>query len=341
MSQVQLGSKPSNEEEQTSTPLLNVTNLSVYFKSQSGTFRRKENTIRAVNGISFSIEKSELVAIVGESGSGKTTLARCILGLTRPTSGSIVFNGTDITKIKEKGMRDYRRAVQIIYQDPFESLTPRLNVFDTLAIPLRELLNMKKKEELIVRIRALLEEVGLDPAEVMYRYPHQLSGGQRQRVNIARALAPNPKLLVADEPITMLDAAQRLNILYLLFNLQKKRNLTVLLITHDLGSARMICKRMMVMYLGKVVEVGDTDVILSKPKHPYVELILNAMPSLTSKNPYENQQLSWIEDSTNIRKGCVFQPRCKYSIEICKEKMPPLTEKAQSDYAACYNPINA
>ena len=131
-----------------------------------------------------------------------------------------------------------------------------------------------------------------------------------------QSLAPNPKLLVADEPITMLDAAQRLNVLYLLSNLQKKRDLTVLLITHDLGSARLICKRMMVMYLGKVVEVGDTNVILSKPKHPYVELILNAMPSLTSKNPYENQQLSWIEDSTNIRKGCVFQPRCKYSIEL-------------------------
>ena len=340
MSQVQLGSKPTNEEGQAHTSLLNVTNLSVYFKSQVGTFRRKENTIKAVNDISFSIEKSELVAIVGESGSGKTTLARCILGLTRPTSGSIVYNGTDITKIKERNMRDYRRAVQIIYQDPFESLTPRLNVFDTLAIPLRELLNIKNTEEIIVRVRALLEEVGLDPAQVMYRYPHQLSGGQRQRVNIARALAPNPKLLVADEPITMLDAAQRLNILYLLSDLQRKRDLTVLLITHDLGSARLICKRMMVMYLGKVVEVGETDVILSKPHHPYVELILNAMPSLTSKNPYENQQLSWIEDSANIRKGCVFQPRCKYSLDICKEEMPPLTQKAQSDYTACHNPIN-
>ncbi|MHB8566363.1 MAG: ABC transporter ATP-binding protein [Nitrososphaerales archaeon] len=340
MSQVQLGDKSSDAEREVNSPLLKVTDLSVFFKSQSGTFRKTENTIRAVNEISFSLWKSEVVAIVGESGSGKTTLARCILGLVRPTSGSIVYNGTDITKIKEKDMLDYRRAVQIIYQDPFESLTPRFNVYDTLAMPLKELLSMRNPEEITERVRKLLEEVGLDPAEVMYRFPHQLSGGQRQRVNIARALAPNPKLLVADEPITMLDAAQRLNILYLLSELQKKRDFTVLLITHDLASARMICKRTMVMYLGKIVEVGDTEVILSKPKHPYVQLILDAMPSLTSKNPYENQQLSWIEDSTNIRKGCVFQPRCKYSTEICKEVMPPLTLKAESDYAACHNPIN-
>ena len=155
------------------------------------------------------------------------------------------------------------------------------------------------------------------------------------------SLAPDPKLLVADEPITMLDAAQRLNILYLLSELQKKRNLTVLLITHDLASARLICEKTMVMYLGKLVEEGRTDVILTKPKHPYVELILNAMPSLTSKNPYDNLQLSWIEDSVNIRKGCVFQPRCKYSTEICKEEMPPLTQKSDQDYAACHNPINS
>jgi peptide/nickel transport system ATP-binding protein len=340
MSQVQLGSKESETDGQTHAPLLSLTNLAVHFKSKVGTLNRKENTIRAVDGVSFTVQKSDLVAIVGESGSGKTTLARCILGLTRPTSGSIVFNGKDTTKMKGGEMKDYRRSVQIIYQDPFESLTPRLNVYDTLAIPLKELLSMKNAEEIGARIRALLDEVGLDPGEVMYRYPHQLSGGQRQRVNIARALAPDPKLLVADEPITMLDAAQRLNILYLLSNLQKKRDLTVLLITHDLGSARLICEKMMVMYLGKIVEAGDTQVILSKPHHPYVELILNAMPSLTSKNPYENQQLTWIEDSTNLRRGCVFQPRCKYSLAICKEEMPQLTQKAPSDSAACHNPIN-
>lgn len=340
MSQVQLNGNTADPKMEANSPILKVTNLSIHFKQQTGTFRRKEKTIKAVSEVTFELQRSELVAIVGESGSGKTTLARCVMGLVKPTSGSIIYNGSDITKIKEKKMMDYRRAVQIIYQDPFESLTPRLNVHDTLAMPLTELLGMKKKDEITLRVQTLLEEVGLDPLEVMYRFPHQLSGGQRQRVNIARALAPNPKLLVADEPITMLDAAQRMNILYLLSELQKKRNLTVLLITHDLASARMICKRTMVMYLGKLVEMGDTEIILTKPKHPYVQLILEAMPSLTTKNPYGKQDLTWIEDSVNIKQGCVFQPRCKYRTEICKEVMPPLTMKENSDYAACHNPIN-
>ena len=339
MSQVQLDD--NQEALDSGSPLLKVTNLCVYFKSQSGTFRRKESTIKAVDDVSFSLRKSDVVAIVGESGSGKTTLARCILGLVKPTKGSIFFEGADLTKLKEKEMHKYRKSVQIIYQDPFESLTPRLNVHDILAMPMRELLGMKDPAEITQRVQTLLQEVGLDPLEVIYRYPHQLSGGQRQRVNIARALAPDPKLLVADEPITMLDAAQRLNILYLISELQKKRNLTVLFITHDLASARLICEKTMVMYLGKLVEEGRTKVLMSSPKHPYVELILNAMPSLTAKNPYDNLQLSWIEDSANIKQGCVFLPRCKYKTDVCKEVMPPLTQKSADDYAACHNPINS
>lgn len=320
-------------------PILKVANLSVHFKQQTGTFRKREKIIKAVSEVSFEVGRSEVVSVVGESGSGKTTLARCILGLVKPTSGSIDYNGTDITKIKSKKMRDYRRAVQIIYQDPFESLTPRLKIYDILAAPLTELVGMKDKKEIRATIQALLEEVSLDP-EVMHRYPHQLSGGQRQRVNIARALAPNPMLLVADEPITMLDAAQRMNILYLLSRLQQKRNLTVLLITHDLASARLISKRTMVMYLGKLVEVGNTQTILSEPKHPYVRLILDALPSLTSKDPYGSKDVSWIEDSANISKGCVFEPRCRYRTDICKQEMPPLAFKTESDYAACHNPLN-
>ncbi|MGI0090677.1 MAG: oligopeptide/dipeptide ABC transporter ATP-binding protein [Nitrososphaerales archaeon] len=338
MSQVQLVN--SSDSGDSRAPLLKVTDLSVRFKSQSGTFRVKKSTIKAVDGISFSVSKSEAVAVVGESGCGKTTLARCILGLVEPTSGSIIIDGQDVTKIKQKNMREYRRDVQIIYQDPFESLTPRLNVYDTVAMPLRELLGMKDNDEITAKVRKLLEEVGLDPSEIMYRYPHQLSGGQRQRVNIARALAPSPKLLVADEPTTMLDAAQRMNMLYLLLELKEKRNLTLLFITHDLASAHMLCKRTLVMYLGKLVEEGDTDVVLSKPKHPYVELILGALPSLKEKNPYENLKLTWIEDSSNLGTGCVFEPRCKYRTQICKEQEPPLTKKAENDYAACHHPLN-
>jgi peptide/nickel transport system ATP-binding protein len=338
MSQVQLSTSTAGVSPD--TPLLKVKDLSVQFQSQTGSFRLKESTVIAVDQVSFSVDKSEVVAVVGESGSGKTTLARCILGLVEPTSGSIIFNGEDVNEIKHKNIRNYRRAVQIIYQDPFESLTPRLTVYDTVSMPLRELVGMKSKEEITARIHQLLEEVGLDPAEVMYRFPHELSGGQRQRVNIARALAPDPKLLVADEPITMLDAAQRMNILYLLSELKRKRNLTVILITHDLASAHVISERIFIMYLGKLVEMGETNTVLKKPKHPYVELILGATPSLTSKNPYDNLQLTWIEDSAELRKGCVFYPRCKYSTDICKESTPPLTQQAPGHYAACYHPLN-
>lgn len=338
MSQIQLDEKQTTQR--TDSPLLTINDLAVHFKSQSGTLRKKENTIKAVDKISFSINRSEVVAVVGESGSGKTTLAKCIMRLVQPTSGSIIFEGADITKIKQKKLRNYWQNVQMIYQDPFESLTPRMNVHDTIAMPLRELLGMKNREEIMATVTKLTEEVGLDPAEVMYRYPHQLSGGQRQRVNIARALAPNPKLLVADEPITMLDAAQRMNILYLLSELKQKRNLTVLLITHDLGSANLVCERTLVMYLGKMVEQGNTKIVLSKPKHPYVELILDAMPSLTKQNPYENVQLSWIEDSVNIKSGCLFEPRCKYKTSLCKETEPMLTKKSDGDLAACHHPLN-
>ena len=338
MSQVQLSNSDSGV--QANYPLLKVSDLCVYFKSTTGSFRLKESTVIAVDQVSFSLGKSEVVAVVGESGSGKTTLARCIMGLVEPTSGSIAFDGKEISRSKAIDSRDYRRAVQIIYQDPFESLTPRLNVHETIAMPLRELLGMKDKSQITARVRQLLEEVGLDPSEVMYRFPHQLSGGQRQRVNIARALAPDPKLLVADEPITMLDAAQRMNILYLLSELKEKRNLTVLFITHDLASANVISERILVMYLGKVVELGNTKSVLSKPKHPYVELIMGATPSLHTKDPYNNLQLTWIEDSANLRKGCVFYPRCKYRTDACKESIPPLEPKDDSDHTACFHPLN-
>lgn len=338
MSQVQLSS--GAQGGQAHEPLLKISDLSVYFKSTTGSFRLKESTIIAVDQVSFSLDQSEVVGVVGESGSGKTTLGRCILGLVEPTSGSIVFDGKEVSKSKAIDSRDYRRAVQIIYQDPFESLSPRMTVFEIVAMPLRELVGMREKEKVTARVRELLEEVGLDPSEVIYRFPHQLSGGQRQRVNIARALAPDPKLLVADEPITMLDAAQRMNILYLLSELKVKRKLAIVFITHDLASAHVISDRILVMYLGKVMELGNTKAVLSRPKHPYVELILGATPSLTAKNPYDNIQLTWIEDSANLRKGCVFYPRCKYRTDICKESIPPLEPKDNDDNTACFHPLN-
>jgi oligopeptide/dipeptide ABC transporter ATP-binding protein len=344
VSQIQLGSADISAEGRNNNVLLSVRNLRVEFKKQRGFLNRQTITIRAVDNLSFDVRESELISIVGESGSGKTTVARCILGLTRPTTGSIMYNGVDVSKLKGNALLDYRRQVQVIYQDPFESLDPGQDVYTTISIPIKRLTGEKDGSSILERVRELLDEVGLEAAEVMHRYPHQLSGGQRQRVNICRALASNPKLLIADEPITMLDAAQRLNILTLLMDLKARRNLTVVMITHDLHSAQIVSQRTLVMYLGKLVEAGSTESILTRPLHPYVELILESAPKLeqakvSSSVFKDDRSISWIEESDDVTKGCVFRPRCKYAMSICSEEEPALEEKKESHYAACFNPL--
>jgi peptide/nickel transport system ATP-binding protein len=276
----------------------------------------------------------------------------------------------------------------MIYQDPFESLDPGQTVFSTLSAPLRNLVGLRDSGEIRRRVSDLLLEMDLVPDEVMHRFPHELSGGQRQRVNIARALAAGPKLLIADEPITMLDAAQRLKILALLKRLQKKRNLSILLITHDLASAKVMSERTLVMYLGKIVESGPTREIMNRPNHPYVELILESTPRLDivrrrmgkesrggggrgepapastmqavgafrrnlrgeeeggsdKAQGEEDLHLTWIEQSEKVRSGCVFEPRCKYAMEICRTKQPDLAQQkfsSEGHLAACYNPLNS
>jgi peptide/nickel transport system ATP-binding protein len=228
----------------------------------------------------------------------------------------------------------------MIYQDPFESLNPRFDVFTTLSTPMIRLTGEATHGALLENAKKLLLEVGLNPDETLYKFPHQLSGGERQRVNVARALAPNPKLLIADEPITMLDASQRLNILSLLMNLKMKRNLTILLITHDLASAKVMSDRTAVMYRGKVVEIGPTENILSRPYHPYTELILEVTPRLGQRVKGELVDTrSSIEESEGITQGCVFAPRCKYATTICRETEPLLVERAVRHAAACHNPL--
>jgi len=340
MSQVQLGPDGSSPSPAERSGILEVNGLTVKFKKNSSLIGRDETTTIAVDDVSFVLGKSEITSIVGESGSGKTTVARCILNLTRPTAGSIKFEGTEVTKLKGKALHDYRRDVQIIYQDPFESLNPRHDILTTISIPIRSFTDSRNSVEITEQASKLLEEVGLDPAETLNRYPHQLSGGQRQRVNIARALASSPKLLVADEPITMLDAAQRLNIMSLLYDLKSRRNLTVLMITHDLASARLVSQKVMVMYLGKIVEFGDTDAILSSPLHPYVELLLKASPAPDQIINYDDYSTSTIEESASLTKGCVFRPRCKYALEKCEEVVPLLDQKSAGHYAACHFPLS-
>jgi len=296
--------------------------------------------------VSFDINESEILSVVGESGSGKTTIANCIMALTTPNSGSIKYNGAEVSALRGKKLKDYRREVQVIYQDPFESLNPRLDVYSTLSIPIIRLTNETKQAVIVEKVRRLLSEVGLEPDEAIHKLPHQLSGGERQRINVARALAPGPKLLIADEPITMLDASQRLNILSLLLELKEKRNLTILLITHDLASAKIMSDRTAVMYSGKLVEIGPTDSILTHPFHPYSELILTATPKLTETREVLANTLSavsyssGIEESQSIQRGCVFQPRCKYAKKKCVDVEPKLEEKSSSHYAACHYPLS-
>jgi len=340
VSQIQHLTNHNPSETSSLLPFVQVNNLCMRFVKSRGFIRRKTQVVQAVDNISFEISESEIMSVVGESGSGKTTIARCIMALTIPTSGTIKYKGIDVARLRGKALLDYRREVQVIYQDPFESLIPNRDVFTTLSIPIKRLLKETDRLKIHERITALLQEVGLDPLDVIYKFPHQLSGGERQRINIARALAPNPKLLIADEPITMLDASQRLNILSLLMELKVKRNLTILLITHDLASAKLMSDRIVVMYSGKLMEIGPTNAILSTPHHPYTELVLSATPRLRNESQIIEDYSSGIEESENVELGCIFRPRCKFATQICKEVEPPLLEKSKSHLAACHNALN-
>jgi oligopeptide/dipeptide ABC transporter ATP-binding protein len=324
-------------------PILAVKNLSVTFRKRGRLSSKHDSVVYAVSDCSFDVFESETLSIVGESGSGKTTIVRCIVLLQNATSGSILYRGSDISKRRGDELMNYRRDVQVIYQDPFESLNPRQDVLETLSIPLRFLLGEKNREAIQEKAVELLKEVGLNP-RVIDKYPHQLSGGERQRINIARALAANPKIIVADEPITMLDAEQRLNILRLLHELRVKRNLTVIMISHDLASSRILSDRVLVMYRGKLVELGASEDVLLRPHHPYVEQMLESMPRLTLKGTPEVD--SEAEDAKDVflprpNQGCVFRDRCKYATEVCERVEPSLVELSKTHYAACHNPLNS
>ena len=339
MSQVQL-SEMGQESGGQRTPLLTINNLKVYFKKVTGTFVRKTTFVKAVDDVSIQMHKSEVLCLVGESGSGKTTIARCVAALQRPTSGTIMFENQNVTNLRGKNLKNYRRQVQIIFQDPFESLYSRFDVFTTIATPITELTGTHNRFELREMVSSLLTEVGLNPAEYMHRLPHQLSGGERQRISIARALAPSPKMLVADEPITMLDASQRLNILSILMQLKEKRNLSILLITHDLASARLVSDNAAVLYRGKLVELGATDVMLSTPHHPYTNLILESTPDIDAPVKESKSPTGTIEEGEYVTRGCVFRPRCMYATSICEEEEPALLEKSTKHLAACHHPLN-
>ncbi len=320
--------------------LLSVRDLKVYYETRQGIFEPKR-FIKAVDGISFDIPKGETLALVGESGCGKTTTAKSIVRLVDPTSGSIIFDDVDIAKLRKKELKNYRRRVQFIFQDPYESLNPRQRIFDTIATPIRIHHLAESNSDLLEQVDQHMLDVNLEPKLTRDKYPHQLSGGQRQRVNIARALATRPDLIIADEPVSMLDVSLRLGILGLLERLRKARGLTFLFITHDMAAARQVTNKIAVMYLGKIVELGAADPVIGRPIHPYSRLLVAATPKMeTSERRSNNLELEKgsidaISSVLELHSGCRFQPRCKYAIEKCKTIEPPLLERRAKQFAAC------
>lgn len=319
-----------------------IQNLVKHFPIKMGffkTLRTKEAPkVHAVDGVSFQIKKGEILGLVGESGCGKTTTGKVLVGLLEPTEGQVFFNGTDLASHSDKELRKLRRKIQIIFQDPYESLDPRMSVYDIVAEPVRIQKAAKNEKEVGEKVRKALEEFDLvPPEEYMYRFPHELSGGQRQRVSIARAFILDPEFLVADEPVSMLDASIRSEVLKLLLAMQKKLHTSFLYITHDIALARHMCTRIAVMYLGKVVEQGLTDEVIRKPLHPYTDALIAAVPvpDPTARRIRVTVQ-GEVPSAINPPPGCRFSTRCPHVMEICRKKEPPLIEVAENRHVACH-----
>jgi oligopeptide/dipeptide ABC transporter ATP-binding protein len=321
-----------------SEALLQVENLVKHFPVGGGMFSGPTAVVRAVDDVSFTIRRGETVGLVGESGCGKTTTGRCILQLERPTSGRILFEGVDLTTLDHAALRAVRRKVQVIFQDPYSSLNPRMTIGQILAEPLQVHGIVRDRAKRAARVRALLEQVGLLPQHAQ-RYPHQLSGGQRQRVGIARALAMEPSLIICDEPVSALDVSIQAQIINLLEDLQQRLDLTYLFIAHDLSVVRHISDRVVVMYLGKIVEVADRQALYEDPLHPYTRALLSAVPipdpALEARREHTVLR-GEIPSPLNPPAGCVFHPRCPIAVSRCSAEIPALRELRKAHSGACH-----
>jgi peptide/nickel transport system ATP-binding protein len=321
--------------------LLEIKNLKKYFPIKKGFIKKTVGHVRAVDDVSFSINKGETLGLVGESGCGKTTASRSILRAIDPTSGQILYRTAsgevvDLADKPESEIRPLRREMQMIFQDPFASLNPRMNLLDLVGEPLLVIDKMKSRAARMERVAELLSLVGLRP-EYMQRFPHAFSGGQRQRIVIARALALNPRFVVADEPVSALDVSVQAQVLNLMLELQRKLGLTYLFVAHDLSVVKHICDRVAVMYVGKLVETAPTDELYFQPRHPYTAALMSAVPVAdprvrSAMTPLEGD----VPSPANPPSGCYFHPRCPFAIDVCSQETPALKEITPNHFVSCH-----
>jgi oligopeptide/dipeptide ABC transporter ATP-binding protein len=316
--------------------LLEVKNLKVYFPVKHGMFSRTREFVKAVDDVSFAIEPGETLGLVGESGCGKTTLGRAIVRLVEPTAGSVLLDGEDVAQMSGSVLRARRRKFQIIFQDPYGSLNPRMTVEQIVgeALDIHKLTDSKSARQ--KRIVQLLKAVGLD-AIYAQRYPHEFSGGQRQRIGIARALAVEPELIICDEPVSALDVSVQAQIINLLRDLQQERGIAYLFIAHDLAVVEHISRRVMVMYLGRVVETADAKTIIREPQHPYTQALISAIPEVDPESKRQRIILPGdVPSPIHPPGGCPFHPRCPIAEERCRTEVPAFREVARNHFAACH-----
>ncbi|MFL5320923.1 MAG: ABC transporter ATP-binding protein [Myxococcaceae bacterium] len=318
-----------------SAPLLEVKDLKTHFPVRGGLLGKVTGNVKAVDGVSFSVNRGETLGLVGESGCGKSTLGRSILRLIEPTSGSIRFDGQELMGQSQRELRPLRRRMQLIFQDPYASLNPRMTVEDIVGEPFA-IHNLAKGRDRTEKVASLIDKMGL-PRDALRRYPHEFSGGQRQRIGIARSLAVNPDLVIADEPISALDVSIQAQIVNLLMDLQRELKLTYVFIAHDLKIVEYVSTRVAVMYLGKIVELADAADLYKRPRHPYTQALLSAVPVPNPDRKRERIVLQGdVPSPLNPPPGCAFNPRCPYAFDRCRKETPPLYDVGGGHVAACF-----